>query len=95
MSNWQEVGVTERGLRHAAFAVFERPNLAAMAYLLWDADRGWYLSVRIEAMGKAPVDAGHIGGLAGPDDPAPAVGPITLAMADALAERATRGDGGR
>lgn len=93
MSNWQEVGVTERGLRHAAFAVFERPNLAAMAYVVYDIERGWEMVVRIEPDGRAQMEAGRLR-LAGPDDEQPHIGPITLAYADALAERATRGDGG-
>ncbi len=55
--NWTELKPADAGLRHAAFKVFERPNLAAMSYLIFDAERGWELVVRIEPMGRPPFSS--------------------------------------
>lgn len=88
LAQWRRIEAGA-GLAHAAHAVYERDDIAARAYLVWDADIGWLLSVRIEPDGQPPREAGRIL-LSGPDCPMPTIGDVIFGFADDTAERATR-----
>lgn len=85
LATWRPV----KPLPHAAFAAFERDDLSTRMYLTWDCENGWTLSIRIEVDGRPAREVNKVF-LAGPDQPQPDIGDTMFALADAIAEQATR-----